>query len=72
MSDIYDRSVLPGWTVEQRAKAVWAVASRAVSAEDCARLLAQLGLDPSEAVGSAASAMGTGTTAATRRPREVM
>lgn len=48
MSDLYGRSVLPGWTVEQRAKAVRAVASRAVDANECRRLLDMLGLDAQE------------------------
>lgn len=67
-----------GSPVGERARAARTVAAMSGSAEECAALLSMLGLSVQDALSSglasrsAASATSTGTTAATRRPREVM
>ena len=68
----YGVGAATGNAATERCRAVRQVASMSRDADDCAALLDQLGLSPVEGVSSAASATGTGTTAATRRPREVM
>lgn len=55
-SDVEDRGYGVGAAAaleaSERRRAVRAVASMSTDAEDCARLLAQLGLEPSEGVSS--------------------